>query len=482
MLVRWLATGVGARTAAPSRPGMLPQPQLVWAQDLGRPPLPDPASFRSRRVDAPGGPFCTRRAAAFVLGALCLTPGTGLAAPGDPLGPDDTGCAPASREELRCESTLADALSTLVAQMTRCKLQQADNAFRILYPRSGSTPPPRFDEERCAQSQAKAPFDLALSQLEGAGLCPPAALVNAHELGNTLIAGPLTPGSPGVLSGAVYCDATSGTPIDPAASASPGDGGFVPSTAHHLRCSDSVEKSLALLARGMTLCHLKLARAVFDNRPLAHEPVARGVGYEPQLAAFVKSIRVFSEEACERRAQARYERNARRLTARGMCPPCLDLTRQLALRDATVATAEQESGRLFVCPGSTTSTTTTSTTTTSATRPPTTNTQPAPTTTTRPSTTSTTPTSTTRPPTTSTEPATTTTQPPTTSTTVSTTTRPPTTSTRPPHTTTTRTTTSSTTTSTALIPCTGPFPACLGDCPAGLKCKSDHLLGACVCE
>src|SRR5207247_8963462 len=255
--------------------------------------------------------------------------------------------------------------------------------------------------------------------------------------------------------GAVYCDATSGTPIDPAASASPGDGGFVPSTAHHLRCSDSVEKSLALLARGMTLCHLKLARAVFDNRPLAHEPVARGVGYEPQLAAFVKSIRVFSGEAGRRRAQARYERNARRLTARGMCPPCLDLTRQLALRDATVATAEQESGRLFVCPGSTTSTTTTSTTTTSATRPPTTNTQPAPTTT---------------PP------------PPTTSTTVSTTTRPPTTSTRPPHTTTTRTTTSSTTTSTALIPCPGPFPACLGDCPAGLKCKSDHLLGACVCE
>src|SRR5439155_1394400 len=206
VLVRWLATGVGARTAAPSRPGMLPQPQLVWAQDLGRPPLPDPASFRSRRVDAPGGPFCTRRAAAFVLGALCLTQGTGLAAPGDPLGPDDTGCAPASREELRCESTLADALSTLVAQMTRCKLQQADNAFRILYPRSGSTQPPRFDEERCAQSQAKAPFDLALSQLEGAGLCPPAALVNAHELGNTLIAGPLTPGSPGVFSGAVYCD------------------------------------------------------------------------------------------------------------------------------------------------------------------------------------------------------------------------------------------------------------------------------------
>jgi len=433
---------------------MLHQPQLVWAPYLGRSQLPDPASLRSRRVDAPGGRFCTRGAAAFVLGALCLAPGAGRAAPGDALGPDDAGCAPASRQELRCESTLAGALSILVAQMTRCKLQQADNAFRILYPRSGSTPPPRFDEERCAQSQAKAPFDLALSQLEGAGGCPPVALLNAHELGNALLAGSSTPGSLGVLSGAVYCDATSGMPIDPAPSASPGDGGFVPSTARHLRCSDAVEKSLALLARGITLCHLKLARAVFDNRPLAHEPVARGVGYEPQLSEFVRSIEVFSEEACERRAQARYEHTARRLTARGMCPPCLDLTQQLALREGTVASAEQESGRLFVCPESTRSTTTTSTTTTSATRPSTTSTEPTTTTTTGPPTTSTTVTTTTRPRTTSTEPATTTT------------TRSPTTS----------------TTSTTLLPCTGLFPACRGDCPARLRCKSNHLLGACVCE
>src|SRR5207253_10342829 len=111
--------------------------------------------------------------------------------------------------------------------------------------------------------------------------------------------------------------------------------------------------------------------------------------------------------ACDRRAQARYERTARRLTARGMCPPCVDLTQQLALREGTVASAEQESGRLFVCPESTRSTTTISTTTTSATRPSTTSTEP--TTTTGPPTTSTTVTTSTPPPTTSTEPATTTT-------------------------------------------------------------------------
>ncbi|HEX9420125.1 MAG TPA: hypothetical protein VGA81_13810, partial [Methylomirabilota bacterium] len=121
--------------------------------------------------------------------------------------------------------------------MTRCKLQQADNAFRILHPRPGSTPPLRFDEEGCAQSQAKAPFDQALSQLEGAGGCPPAALINARALGDTLVAGQSTPGSLDALDEAIYCDATSGTLIDPAGSASSGGSGFVPSTARHLRCS-----------------------------------------------------------------------------------------------------------------------------------------------------------------------------------------------------------------------------------------------------
>src|SRR2546422_2904314 len=158
---------------------------------LGRRQLPGCASLRCQRVDAPGGRSCTS-IAAIVLGALCLAPGAGLARPGDPFGPDDTGCAPDTRNALHCESALARALSTLVAQMTRCKLRQADNAFRILHPRSGSTPPPRFDEARCVQSQAKAPFDQALSQLEGAGLCPAAALVNAHALGNSLVAGQST--------------------------------------------------------------------------------------------------------------------------------------------------------------------------------------------------------------------------------------------------------------------------------------------------
>src|SRR5437016_691320 len=110
-----------------------------------------------------------------------------------------------------------------------------------------------------------------------------------------------------------------------------------------------------------------------------------------------------------------------------MCPPCLDLTAQVPLGDAAVATLEEESGRIFVCPGGPTSTTTTSTTTTTG------------------------------PPTTTTAPVTTTTRPPPTSTTA-------------------------TTSSTTLLPCGGLYPVCLGSCPTGLKCKSDHLLAACVCE
>src|SRR5439155_952552 len=196
---------------------------------------------------------------------------------------------------------------------------------------------------------------------------------------------------------------------------------------------------------------LRLARAAFHNQPIANQlaPGTHGAPYAAQLSAFVKSITIFSEEACERHAQARYKRNARRLAAGGMCPSCLDLTQQLALGDAAVARAEQESGLIFICPGSTTSTTST---TTSTARPLTTTTQPATTTTSSSqvpttSTTSSTSTTTSHPPTTTTRPTTTTTTnirtTSTTSTTSTTTATPPTTTTLPPTTTTTQTPTTS---------------------------------------
>jgi len=97
-----------------------------------------------------------------VLAALCLAPGAGLAAPGDPFGSDDVGCVPDTRDYLHCASALARSVSTLVARMTGCERQQVDNAFRILHPPFGSPPPPRFDKEGCVRGQAKAPFDVAL--------------------------------------------------------------------------------------------------------------------------------------------------------------------------------------------------------------------------------------------------------------------------------------------------------------------------------
>src|SRR5438552_3586712 len=285
---------------------------------------------------------------------------------------------------------------------------------------------------------------------QGAGVCPPAALVNVQELGDALVADPSAPGSLDGLNEALYCDATSGTRIDPAGSTVSGAGGYVPSTPDNLRCSDTAGRNLMLLVRGVTGCHLRLARASFNNQPVAGHHVltgerAQGLRYGSQLAVFVKGLRVFDEEACERRARARYVRSARAVTGGGMCPPCLDLTAQVALGDAALATVEQESGRIFICPGGTTSTTTSTTT-----GPPTSTTERV-TTTTQPPPTSTTATTTTRPRTTTTERATTTTRPPPTSTTATTTTRP-----------------RSTTTSTTLLPCGGRFPACFGSCPAGL--------------
>jgi hypothetical protein len=428
---------------------------------------------------------------AIALAALCLAPGAGLAAPGDPFGSDDTGCVPDTRDHLHCASALARSVSTLVAQMTRCERQQVDNAFRILHPRFGSPPPPRFDKEGCVRGQAKAPFDLALGKLQGAGVCPPAALVNAQELGDALVAGQSTPGSLDAVNAATYCDATSGTLIDPAGSTSPDAGGYVPSTRDNLRCSDTAGQNLMLLVRGVTGCHLRLARASFNNQPVAEHRVltggrAQGLRYGPQLAVFVKGLRVFDEEACERRARERYVRSARQVTVRDMCPPCLDLTAQVALGDAAVATVEQESGRIFICPGGTTSTTITSTTSTTGTAPPTTAT--STTTTQAPPTTM--PTSTTEPGTSSstttvTLPRTTTTAAPTTTTDAPPTTTP--TSTTIPRTASSTTTTAAaptttSTTSTTLLPCGGLYPMCFGSCPPGQKCKTNGFLRACLCD
>src|SRR5207247_10583339 len=124
---------------------------------------------------------------------------------------------------------------------------------------------------------------------------------------------------------------------------------------------------------------LRPGRASFSTQPVAEHHVltgerAQGLRYGSQLAVFVKGLRVFDEEACERRARARYVRSAREVTGGAVCPPCLDLTAQVALGDAALATVEQESGRIFICPGGTTSTTTT-------TGPPTTTTELVPTTT-----------------------------------------------------------------------------------------------------
>jgi hypothetical protein len=358
--------------------------------------LPASATLRFRRVDPPAARRCSTSAVGIVLATLCLAPEPGLAGPGSPFGPDDTGCAPDTRVQLRCESALARALSRLGVQATRCERQHVDRSFRILHSRFGSVPPRQFDKEGCLRSQARAPFDQVLRKLERAGGCPPAALLNARALASMLVADESTSGSLDALNKIIYCDAASGMPLDPAGSVSSGRG-YVPGTRDDLRCSNDVGQNLARLVRDVTRCHVSLARAIFGNRAGA-----------------------FDEDMCETRARARYTIATLELGVRETCPPCLDLTTQLALGEAAVTRADQESGRIFICPESATSTTIPSTTTTSCGGP---------------TSTTTTSTSITSPPTTTTEPTTTTTGP-----------APTTTSTTQPPTTTTQTTTSTTTT------------------------------------
>jgi hypothetical protein len=252
-----------------------------------------------------------------------------LAAPGDPLGGDDTGCAASTTVGNRCAKAVLVTLVKLRRSVIGCHLTQAGQAFQT----GMGTPGFSNAEENCEvgnpSQSAKAKFDAKIAALAAKG-CDAGVIANANAARDVILADQTTSGSLDALNGAFFCDATSGNLIDPGGD----DAGYIPSTADNYKCSVAVAKAWTKLDTLVARCHHKLGAAVFASR-------------------------VFDEDACEdgdpsRSALARYDTVVGKYIGLGICPPCLanpGPTSALALGTSLVSDADAALGDVYVCPG-----------------------------------------------------------------------------------------------------------------------------------
>jgi hypothetical protein len=236
------------------------------------------------------------------------------------------GCPPASDDADKCQTGIVKALGKFGGAVIKCHAKQADGAFK-------GKP---VDEETCEETgskSAKGKLDATITKT--AAKCPPDVVTNAGTVSAGLLSGP---GSLDVQTGLIYCDTSSGTPIDPSGD----DAGFVPSTSDGLKCADGVGKDLAKLWGSIVKCSTKAAEAAFKGK-------------------------AFDEVTCRTAATGKYDDAAAKLIGKGSCPACLDADAQSALRDALLTQLAAIDGQIFMCPASTTTTSTLATATTTTT-------------------------------------------------------------------------------------------------------------------
>src|SRR5438876_912854 len=139
-----------------------------------------------------------KRLLAITIGSLCLlTAGMALAGPGDPIGGDDPGCAPANKDDLKCSDGNLKNFAKAWAAAIKCHIKQADSAFKNAAP---------ADDEACetngAGKSAKEKLDAARAKL----VCPAGVTANVNGLETTLFANSGTSGSADQQAGDIYCD------------------------------------------------------------------------------------------------------------------------------------------------------------------------------------------------------------------------------------------------------------------------------------
>jgi len=284
-----------------------------------------------------------KRLLAITIGGLwLLTAGLALAAPGDPLGGDDPGCVPDTKDHLKCSDGAMKAIGKAIAAVWKCHIKQADLAFK-------GTP---TDDETCenggpGSKSAKDKLDTALAKLGASGVCTGTNVIaNAQMIETQVFADKNTSGSMDQQNGTVYC--APGTAIDPSGD----DAGTVDTTSTNKKdmqkCADTVAKNLCKLVGAVTKCHVKVADKLFKNDT------------------------TFNEETCEtgplggKSAEEKYNAAVGDPKIGAACTQaCLtpEATRT-ALGSSQISALETYLQKLYPCPGPTTTTTTTSTTTT----------------------------------------------------------------------------------------------------------------------
>jgi len=255
------------------------------------------------------------------LGALLAAPAP--AAPGDPLGGDDTGCAAMTGLGANCAKAALSTLAKLRKTALICQLKQEELAFKTGEGQLGFS----SAEENCelgpSDNAAKRKFDDRMAALVGKG-CDATMIANVLARGAAIVSAASTPGSLDAMSTSFFCDATSGNTIEP-------DGdeglGWIPATAENQKCSVGAAKSWIKLLGYADRCHVKLATSVYGGR-------------------------VFDDEACESLYLSRYQAYVGKLVQVGYCPPCLaDPPGAAGIGTSTIDDADTQLGEVYVCPG-----------------------------------------------------------------------------------------------------------------------------------
>jgi hypothetical protein len=246
----------------------------------------------------------------FTLGAVGA-----YAAPGDPFGGDDPGCAPATAGNLNCGVQAARAVERMRRYVIKCHTEQAEARYAEVVEGDDET----FNEERC-EEEARARLAVKLIKLSRTDDCVGSGVLGqAASYINTLTAGGATSGSLDALNGALYCDTTTGVPIDPSGD----DAGTVPSSRNHLTCGGRVAKNALKLANDVSKCHRELAKQAYLGTP-------------------------GDDETCEAAAISRFTDGTASLDA--MCPSCLDASARADLADGLLATLDDSNANFYPCP------------------------------------------------------------------------------------------------------------------------------------
>ena len=251
------------------------------------------------------------------MGVFALQASSALAAPGpgpgESFGGDDSGCVPQTSALRQCSDSAAKAYSKLETAINKCHNSLASTRYSQVI--EGSTKV--FDEEAC-EADAQQRFDSVLFDLSDGGDCDAGTLLLTAPDAAIALETDLD-----ARGADLYCDATSGTSLDPGGD----DDGDVPATRDAVGCTRRATISLGKLAKAVVRCH---QRAAADGLAL-RDPA-------------------FDEDGCEAEAQGKYAQRAASLLADGVCPACVDSPLLVALCEGVLDRLDADDALLYPCP------------------------------------------------------------------------------------------------------------------------------------